>query len=132
MPAPAPSSTAAASDRKLIVTILATFALLSVVVGLLGYQYFKHEREQAQSRAEQRIYQYYSDYTQPKRSSPPQPPAPPPQAAPAPPSMAQKLLAHPGVTPGVGFSSPGVQSTGIAIIDAIDQAQATEKARMHR
>lgn len=130
MPAPAPSSTAASSDRKLIVTILSTFALLSVVVSILGYQYFKHEREQAQSRAEQRIYQHYSNYTQPK--SPPQPPAPPPQAAPAPPSMAQKLLTHPGVTPGVGFSSPGVQSTGIVIIDAIDQAQAAEKTRMNR
>ena len=43
--------------------------------------------------------------------------------------MAQKLLSHPAVTPGPGFDAPGVQQTGVTIIDAMDQAQAN--ARSH-
>ena len=34
-----------------------------------------------------------------------------------------RLLAHPNVIPGPGFDRPGVQSTGAAIVDAIDTAQ---------
>ena len=41
--------------------------------------------------------------------------------------MAEKLLSNPAVTPGPGFNAPGVQQTGIAIIDAIEHAQATAK-----
>ena len=33
------------------------------------------------------------------------------------------LLEHPSVTPGPGFSAPGVQTTGAAIVRAIDNAQ---------
>ena len=33
------------------------------------------------------------------------------------------LLEYPSVTPGPGFSAPGVQTTGAAIVRAIDNAQ---------
>lgn len=33
------------------------------------------------------------------------------------------LLEHPNVTPGAGFSAPGVQTTGAAIVQAMDKAQ---------
>lgn len=33
------------------------------------------------------------------------------------------LLEHPSVTPGAGFSAPGVQATGAAIVQAIDRVQ---------
>lgn len=35
----------------------------------------------------------------------------------------QTLLQHPNVTPGPGFNAPGVQSTGLAIVEAIDRVQ---------
>ncbi|MBV2163636.1 hypothetical protein ACFO3A_15245 [Comamonas nitrativorans] len=35
----------------------------------------------------------------------------------------QTLLQHPNVTPGPGFNAPGVQTTGLAIVEAIDRAQ---------
>ena len=35
----------------------------------------------------------------------------------------QTLLQHPNVTPGPGFNAPGVQTTGLAIVEAIDRVQ---------
>lgn len=35
----------------------------------------------------------------------------------------QVLLQHPNVIPGPGFNAPGVQTTGLAIVEAIDRAQ---------
>lgn len=35
----------------------------------------------------------------------------------------ETLLHHPAVTPGPGFAAPGVQTTGIAIVEAIDRAR---------
>lgn len=121
------------SDENLVITVIALSLLAVTVVGIGVYQFMQYQREQDQEQLNSRVYRSYVRHTD-------EAPAPeePPQAAAAPATkpnqsqlnqeMTRKLLAHPGVTPGAGFSAPGVKSTGVAIIDAIDQAQAREKA----
>lgn len=121
------------SDESLVFTVLTAFLLGAAVLGTLGYMYWSNTQSQEQHRSELRTYQQYNDYvnaTQPStaRVEPAVPPAQPEQQ-PIRPTSAQRLLSHPGVTPGPGFHTPGVQATGLAIIDAIDQAQSTEKSR---
>ena len=120
------------SDENLVITVIAVSLLAITVVGIGVYQFMQYQREQDQEQANSRVYRSYVRHT----DETPAPQEPPPQATPTPgPSqlqlnqeMTRKLLAHPGVTPGAGFSMPGVKSTGVVIIDAIDQAQAREKA----
>lgn len=121
------------SDESLVFTVLTVFLVGAAVLATLGYMYWRNTQTQEQQRSEQRIYQRYNDYMEAsERSAARAEPAAPeaqPQPQPMPPTPAQRLLSHPGVTPGPGFNAPGVQSTGLLIIDAIDQAQAAEKPR---
>ena len=121
------------SDENYVVTAIGVFLLASLVLGTATYKYLQHSEQQAQARSDRQAYKRYTDYLKSAQEDAPasaaQDPAPAQaaQAAAAQPTMAEKLLSHPSVTPGPGFNAPGVQQTGVAIIDAIDHAQATAK-----
>lgn len=121
------------SDENYVVTAIGVFLLASLVLGTATYKYLQHSEQQAQARSDRQAYKRYNDYLKSAQEDAPasaaQDPAPAQaaQAAAAQPTMAEKLLSHPSVTPGPGFNAPGVQQTGVAIIDAIDHAQATAK-----
>ena len=121
------------SDENYVVTAIGVFLLASLVLGTATYKYLQHSEQQAQARSDRQAYKRYNDYLQSAQEDAPVPAAQDPapaqaaQAAAAQPTMAEKLLSHPSVTPGPGFNAPGVQQTGVAIIDAIDHAQATAK-----
>lgn len=120
------------SDENLVVTAIAAFLVAALILGTVAYQYLKHSQQQEQTRTDRQAYKRYNDYLKSTEQAAPEPatkqPAPAQVSVPAaPPSMAEKLLSHPAVTPGPGFNAPGVQQTGVAIIDAIDHAQATAK-----
>ncbi len=123
------------SDENLVITVIALSMLTIAVLGIGIYQFMQYQREQDQERLNSRVYRSYVRHTDQEQAQAPAPEPVPEQAAARQPSQAQinqemtrKLLAHPGVTPDAGFSAPGVRSTGVVIIDAIDQAQAREKA----
>ena len=121
------------SDENYVVTAIGVFLLASLVLGTATYKYLQHSEQQAQARSDRQAYKRYNDYLKSAQEDAPasavQDPAPAQaaQAAAAQPTMAEKLLSHPSVTPGPGFNAPGVQQTGVAIIDAIEHAQATAK-----
>ncbi len=104
--------------------VLAVIVVLLGILGLAGYQFWKHKMEQEQALKASRTYRGYVETQQPAPSV-----SEPEQASALSEErqMEQKLLAHPGVTPGQGFGAPGVKSTGVRIIDAIDEAQARQK-----
>jgi hypothetical protein len=116
-----------------VITVIAVSLLTITVLGIGIYQFLQYQREQDQERLNSRVYRSYVRHTD-EAPAPEEPaqaaatPAPRPSQVQLNQEMTRKLLAHPGVTPGAGFSMPGVKSTGVAIIDAIDQAQAREKA----
>lgn len=132
IPAAAPH-TPQRSDENFVFTAIAVFLVASLVLGVGAYQYMKHSQQQEQERTDRQAYKRYNDYLQSTDTSAPEPAATPAEpvhmqpAAAAQPSMAEKLLSHPAVTPGPGFNAPGVQETGVAIIDAIDHAQSSAK-----
>ena len=121
------------SDENYVVTAIGVFLLASLVLGTATYKYLQHSEQEAQARSDRQAYKRYNDYLKSAQEDAPasavQDPAPAQaaQAAAAQPTMAEKLLSRPSVTPGPGFNAPGVQQTGVAIIDAIDHAQATAK-----
>lgn len=122
------------SDENYVVTAIGVFLLASVVLGTAAYKYLQHSEQQAQARTDRQAYKRYNDYlksaqedTQAPAAQDPTPAQAAQAAAAAQPSMAEKLLSHPSVTPGPGFNAPGVQQTGVAIIDAMEHAQATAK-----
>ena len=120
------------SDENLVVTAIAAFLVAALILGTVAYQYLKHSQQQEQTRTDRQAYKRYNDYLNSTEQAAPKPatrPSTPAQvsAPSAAPSMAEKLLSHPAVTPGPGFNAPGVQQTGVAIIDAMDHAQASAK-----
>ena len=121
------------SDENYVVTAIGVFLLASLVLGTATYKYLQHSEQQAQARSDRQAYKRYNDYLKSAQEDAPASAAQDPvpaqaaQAAAAQPTMAEKLLSRPSVTPGPGFNAPGVQQTGVAIIDAIDHAQATAK-----
>ncbi|QXZ10866.1 hypothetical protein KUF54_06610 [Comamonas sp. Y33R10-2] len=129
------------SDVNYVFTAIAVFLLASLILGTVAYQYSQYADKQEQARTERQAYKRYNDYLKStQQASPEQTPAvaqdPAPaqavqeaqaEATPPQPSMTEKLLTHPAVTPGPGFNAPGVQETGVAIIDAMGSAQANSK-----
>ena len=116
------------SDENWVFKAVAIFLVASLMLATAGYQYLQHSKKQEQSREERQRYKDYLQSSQPSLA--PQEPKPAltqeqPQspAATTAESTAQKLLNHPAVTPGPGFDAPGVQQTGVTIIDAMDHAQ---------
>lgn len=113
------------SNDSSLVTGLVFTVLVLVAALVVGGYWMQKQRSDSAARMQANTYQNYLDYTRP---------APTPRAAE--PSMTRSqqtqaqaqetrkyLLGHPAVTPGTDFDKPGVQSTGKAIVQAIDQAK---------
>lgn len=120
------------SDENFVFTAVGVFLVASLILGTAAYKYLQYSEQQEQARTDRQAYKRYNDYLKSSQEDTPPPaaqdPAPAQTAATAAqPSMTEKLLSHPAVTPGPGFNAPGVQQTGVAIIDAMEHAQATAR-----
>ena len=117
---------AASTAEDQVLSLIGLSLLILVLISGGGYWIYQTLQAQEAQAAQSAAYRVYERATAPTPAIP--------AAATQPPAIdearrvREKLLAHPGVTPGPGFMRPGVQSTGSAIVDAIDLAQAREKA----
>ena len=110
------------SDDSSVTSMLA-FSVVILVAGLLlgGYWLQKQRVNQVELSRQAEMHNAYLRHTRPSLQ--------PAAAVELPAAYVQaqqtreKLLNHPAVTPGSGFNQRGVQSTGEAIIDAIDSAK---------
>lgn len=106
---------AARSDENWVLLIVIAAAILIALLLVGGWMFNRQQAIQQQLRQQSEVYR---SATRPVRNV----------SLPSDVSQAQyieqKLINHPAVTPMEGFRQPGVQSTGNAIVDAIDQAQA--------
>lgn len=124
MPPPQRPSVSASSTTKATENLwlwLFIIAIVAVVVAL-GTARFVTQREQAtneQLREQERAFEIYRANTRPSAPPPPQASAQMQEAR----RVRETLLQHPAVTPGVGFDAPGVQATGIAIVEALDRSR---------
>lgn len=95
-------------------------AIVSLVVALtMGNFMIKQDRAALREQREQA--EAFETYRENTRTS-----APPPQVSAKVEEerrVRETLLQHPAVIPGPGFSTPGVQTTGITIVEAIDRAR---------
>lgn len=116
-----------ASDRNWALRLVGVAVV--VVMGMFATGFFltRHWKQDAEERAQKEQIEMYLQST--KAAERPvaaaQESATPPGPSPAQ-MVRAKLLAHPAVTPGPGFDRPGVQATGLAIVDAIDTAQSRQ------
>jgi hypothetical protein len=113
----APQPTRKNTDESFVITAVTIGLISCIVVGYLLNWYLDHRNAQEMTRAKTQVYRQYLQNT------PPQAPKPLPEAMAARLKVREQLLANPAVKPGPGFAAPGVQSTGKAIVDAIDNAQ---------
>lgn len=111
-----------ASDENWVLTIVSITVVAVLCMFALGYFLSRQWSQEASTQREQaQQIETYRRATAPPSTS----------AAPSAQSIAlqqaqhtrSRLLAHPSVTPAQGFDRPGVQSTGAAIVDAIDKVQ---------
>ena len=113
------------TESKLISTLV--FGVLALVAALVvGGYWLQKQRNQAEQRVQTDLYQNtYENYLRATSKQPVSEAAMTTaqlQRAEAQ-AIRQYLLDHPAATPGAGFDKPGVQATGKAILQAIDQAQ---------
>ncbi len=113
----APQRTPKYTDESFVITAVTVGLITAIVSGYLLNWYLDARSKREMDQAKSVVYRQYL------RSTPPQPPQPLPEAVAERFRIRDELLAHPAVKPGPGFSAPGVQSTGKAIVDAIDTAQ---------
>lgn len=111
------------SDENWALRITAVTLLAVLGMFVLGYFLSSHWTQEKQALWVQQ--QQYQDYR--RATAPPASPVATAQSAPTlPAEIAQaqqvraRLLTHPAVTPGPGFDRPGVQSTAITIVEAMD------------
>lgn len=115
---PASASPSKNSESSLVTMLI--FSVVILVTGLIvgGYWVQKQRSGATVLRQQADVYESYLYNTRHV-----------PTATQAPRGLSQAqqtrqhLLNHPAVKPGTGFDKPGVQSTGKAIVDAIDQAK---------
>lgn len=116
----APHTTA--DDSWLASTLAIAVAALVAILVLGGFWLQQTKSNDAALRHQADVYESYRESTRPTPRN---------VELPAAFTQAQenrtKLLNHPAVTPGPGFNYPGVQSTGVAIVDAIDAAAKSVK-----
>ncbi len=110
------------TDESFVIKAVTIGLIIAIVSGYLLNWYLDARSKREMDQAQSAVYRQYL------RSTPPQPPQPLPDAVAERFKVRDELLAHPGVKPGPGFASPGVQSTGKAIVDAIDSAQGRQAA----
>ena len=114
-----PSHPAPAPSESRLATFLITLVIVLVAALVYGGYWLQQQRSDAAAqRAQADTYRRYLNSTPatPERVDMPRSYIEAQQ-------VRQQLLAHPAVTPGPGFDKPGVQSTGKAIVDAMEQAQ---------
>lgn len=115
------------SDENWALRVTAVTLLAVLCMFVLGYFLSSHWSQEKQALWVQQ--QQYQDYRRATAPAPLNPASMTQSATSLPADMVQaqqvraRLMAHPAVTPGPGFDRPGVQSTGIAIVEAIDEAQ---------
>ena len=113
-------SAAAASSDSTFTTWIAALALLAVGALIAGGFWVQSQNQQDhQQRQQASAYRTYLSNTTPTALTSEKPHATVSEAR----ETRQYLLNHPAVTPGDAFDKPGVQSTGKAIVQAIDQAK---------
>ncbi|MBS7778746.1 hypothetical protein [Acidovorax sp. CCYZU-2555] len=108
--------------------VLKATAIGVVCVAIAGYLVNRHL--EAKSADEKLIRAQGAVYKEYLNNTPPQEPKPLSEAMAARLKVRDQLLANPAVKPGPGFAAPGVQSTGKAIIDAIDRVQGRSAATL--
>ena len=120
---PPPQRPTASSAPKSTENLWLWLIIIAIVVAVLALStaQFLVQRDQttrSQLREQAQAYDTYRANTRPS--------APPPQVS----AQVQEarrvretLLQHPAVTPGAGFDAPGVQATGIAIVEALDRSR---------
>ena len=119
-----PLSPAKTNDSALVTGMVVAIAIL--VAALIGGGFWMQNQrtEEAERMQAERTYENYLEATQPVQMA--QPPAGPTArelAAQEARATRKFLMEHPAVTPGEGFDKPGVQATGKAIVQAIDNAK---------
>lgn len=107
------------SESALVSWLVGTVLVLVAALIVGGYWLNAQRADEAALRAQAEIYQNYLRNT---RAQVPSAEAPMPVRSEAQ-ETRQYLLSHPAVIPGPAFDQPGVQSTGKAIVQAIDQAK---------
>lgn len=112
------------TDESFVITAVTIGLICCIVVGYLLNWYLESRKTREMNQAKTEVYQQYL------RNTPPQQPKPLPEAMAERLKVREQLLANPAVKPGPGFASPGVQSTGKAIVDAIDSAQGRSPATL--
>jgi len=119
-----PRPTAPSTDSKLVTVLVSTVVVLVAVLTVGGY-WMQKQRNQAEERVQthryENAYESYLRYTRPDAEPKPETEAMRKLAEAQ--ATRKYLMEHPAVTPGPGFDKPGVQSTGKAIVDAMDQAK---------
>ena len=121
-------------------TAVVVFLVASMVLLGVGYQYLKYSKQQEQSRQERQTYQRYNDYLQSTQETAPTAKNERTRrygCIGARSSNCQSRRAQHGgkaAKPSGGHSwpglqCPGVQQTGVTIIDAMDHAQTTGRQR---
>ena len=110
------------ADESFVLTAVTIGLVTVIVAGLLLNWYFDARTERELTQAQSQVYREYM------RNTPLQPPQPLPDALAERFKVRDALLANPAVKPGPGFAAPGVQSTGKAIVDAIETAQSRQAA----
>lgn len=116
----APHTTA--DESWLASTLAIAVAALVAILVLGGFWLQQTKSNDAALRHQADVYESYRESTRPT-----------PRAVELPSTFTEaqhnreKLLNHPAVTPGPGFNYPGVQSTGVAIVDAMDAATQQQK-----
>ena len=110
------------TDESFVIKAVTIGLIIAIVSGYLLNWYLDARSKREMDQAQSAVYRQYL------RSTPPQPPQPLPDAVAERFKVRDELLALPGVKPGPGFASPGGQSTGKAIVDAIDGAQGRQAA----
>lgn len=110
----------AKNNASALVGWLAGASVGAVALLLAGGYWLQSQRtDQALQRQQAATYQSYRQSSQPTVA----PSAAPRMVTTEALETRKLLLAHPAVTPGTEFDKPGVQSTGRAIIEAIDKAK---------
>lgn len=119
------------NDESWVISAIGWTLLLGLAGLFISWKYSQHITEKEAKLREGRAAVIYNDYVADKEQAAPasKPGTQGPQtarsaskAANSTSTMAQRLLSTPGVTAGPGFSSEGVQETGVVILDAIERA----------
>ena len=115
-----PPSAPKNNDSTLVSWLAGTVVVLVATLIVGGYWMQSQNADQATLRHKAQVYE---NYLQSTRTTPPPSVDAPRASISEAQATRQYLLAHTAVTPGAAFDKPGVQATGKAIVQAIDQAK---------